>query len=86
MKEEAGEMAQQLKCLPCKQEDLHSDPQNQTGWAWGPAYNLSLGMHAQTGDPESKLASETHSIYELWVSLKDPASKNEVEEQWREKS
>jgi hypothetical protein len=43
-------------------------------------------MHAQTGDPESKLASETHSIYELWVSLKDPASKNEVEEQWREKS
>lgn len=48
-----------------------------------PAYDAHLQLQfwkVETGDPQSKLASKTSHIGQLWVLLGDPASMNKVEE------
>lgn len=38
---------------------------------------------AETRDPQSKLVSYTSHISKLWIQLRDPASKNKVDSNWR---
>lgn len=49
------------------------------GWVWWPTCNFSLG--SQRWHIQSKLASETNYVSELWVWWREPALMNKVTEQ-----
>ena len=74
-------MAKQFKyLLQRKREDLISDPQSPYK-CW--VRCSSPPITSATGHPQQKLARETRPICELWVRLRGPASRNNVEEQWK---
>lgn len=72
-KKKPGEKPQQVKCLPCKNGDLSSDPQvTQVPGRHGSLTDVSM-QEVQTEDPKSKPTSSTCQTGGPRVQLVDPA-------------
>lgn len=73
-----------VKCLSVKHEDQSLDLRTgvNVGQAWQSTCNSSL-RRQRWMIPLSKLTSKTGHMGELWVCLKDIASMDKVENQWR---
>lgn len=48
-------------------------------WVWQPIYNSSPSRQ-KTGDSKSKLVHDVRLIGQFWVSLRDPALRNKMED------